>query len=399
VSDTRDRMKRADKPSAAKRAAGIAAGLNIVAVAASLAIAMGASNHVDPVTVIALVYSLLAALIIARQSNHTVGWLFLIIGFFSTVMSLGAALSGLERFSNFKLGLWLGNFLWIPVFLVPVTLVLQFFPDGRLPSRRWWPVTAATLVGMGGIAASLAFHPWPWFDADVLEANNPFGIAGSELFFESLFDIASIILGVGMVGSLVTVVVRFRRSQGIERTQMKWLVYSAVVGFVPLLLLPSASPIQQLFFTLLPIVFALAITIAILRYRLFDIDVIIRKTMVYAVITALLALAYFGIVFSLQRLFEAVSGQDSPVSIVMSTLMIAALFAPLRRRVQDFIDRRFYRRRYDAEKTLSTFSQFVRDETDLESLSAELLRVTKETMQPEQLSLWLALGSDQAETQ
>ncbi|MFN2222152.1 MAG: hypothetical protein ACK2UH_06345, partial [Candidatus Promineifilaceae bacterium] len=120
-----------------------------------------------------------------------------------------------------------------------------------------------------------------------------------------------------------------------------------------------------------------------------DINVIIRKTVVYAVLTALLALVYFGVIIVLQNIFEAVSGEQSAISIVVSTLVIAALFAPLRRRVQDFIDRRFYRRRYDAEKTLSAFAQFVRDETDLEALRAELLRVTQETMQPEQVSIWL----------
>jgi hypothetical protein len=247
---------------------------------------------------------------------------------------------------------------------------------------------------MAGLAMSIAFHPWPWEEADIVEASNPFAIAGSEQFFESLFSLSTVFLGIGLVGSLVAVVVRFLRSRGIERMQMKWLVYTAIVGFIPLFILPSDSPVQQLTFRLMPVALAAAITIAILRYQLFDIDVIIRKTVIYAVLTVLLALVYFGVVILLQSIFEAVSGEQSAISIVISTLIIAALFAPLRRRVQDFIDRRFYRRRYDAEKTLAAFAEFVRDETEMEALTAELLRVTEETMQPEQATLWLNLTPD-----
>jgi hypothetical protein len=150
-----------------------------------------------------------------------------------------------------------------------------------------------------------------------------------------------------------------------------------------------ADVISNLLLPLGLIGFPIAITIAILRHNLWDIDVIIRKTAVYTVLTALLALVYFGVIILLQGVFEAVSGQDSPIIIVISTLIIAALFAPLRRRVQDFIDRRFYRRKYDAERTLAEFGRFVRDATDLDALAAELLQILQETMQPDQVLLWL----------
>jgi hypothetical protein len=387
-------MTESSRPAIAKRIAQIIAGLNIIMVVVGLVLTIGISGR-PANAVIDIAYTVLAVLIISRQPRNTVGWLFLMVGFFSALGTLGSGLSALESFNNSDLGLWFGSFLWIPVFLVPITLVLQFFPDGRLPSRRWWPVTVAALLGMAGIAMSIAFHPWPWEEADILETSNPFAIAGSEQFFESLFSISVIFLGIGLLGSLVAVVVRFLRSRGIERTQMKWLVYTAIVGMMPLVFLPQDSPVQQISFRLLPVAFAAAITIAILRYQLFDIDVIIRKTVVYAVLTALLALVYFGVVVLLQSILEAVSGQQSAISIVVSTLVIAALFAPLRRRVQDFIDRRFYRRRYDAEKTLAAFAEFVRDETDMEALTAELLRVTEETMQPEQATLWLNLTPDE----
>jgi hypothetical protein len=389
-------MTESSRPAIAKRIAQIIAGLNIIMVVVGFALALSVSavDASDATYVIAIVYSVLAALIISRQPRNTVGWLFLMVGFFSALGTLGTGIAALGSFTNTKLG-WLGSFLWIPVLLVPITLVLQFFPDGRLPSRRWWPITVATLLGMTGMAASIAFHPWPWEEIDIFESGNPFAIAGSEQFFESLVDVSFVFLGIGLLGSLGAVIVRFLRSRGIERTQMKWLVYTAIVGMVPLVFLPQDSPVQQISFRLLPVAFAAAITIAILRYQLFDIDVIIRKTVVYAVLTALLALVYFGVVVLLQSILEAVSGQQSAISIVVSTLVIAALFAPLRRRVQDFIDRRFYRRRYDAEKTLAAFAEFVRDETDMEALTAELLRVTEETMQPEQATLWLNLTPDE----
>jgi hypothetical protein len=141
--------------------------------------------------------------------------------------------------------------------------------------------------------------------------------------------------------------------------------------------------------TITAIALPIGIGISILRYRLWDIDIIIRKTLVYAVLTALLALVYFGLVVLLQSIFETLSGQESPLVIVASTLVIAALFAPLRRRVQDLIDRRFYRRKYDAQQVLAQFADTVRDETDMDRLTAELQRAVQETLQPETVSIWL----------
>jgi hypothetical protein len=190
--------------------------------------------------------------------------------------------------------------------------------------------------------------------------------------------------------------VRYLGAGQVEKKQIQWLLFACSLFAVVLIMTFSLGDSESTLvnnlleaafvasFTAIPA----AIAIAILRHNLWDINVIIRKTAVYAVLTALLALVYFGVIVLLQSIVEAVSGQQSPISIVISTLIIAALFSPLRRRVQDVIDRRFYRNRYDAERTLADFGQFVRDETDMEALTAELLRVTEETMQPEQVSVW-----------
>jgi len=227
------------------------------------------------------------------------------------------------------------------------------------------------------------------------------------LFQTEQYEQRFALVGLFVFGSiLVAQIYRYRHSSVAQRQQIKWVIYGIVVGLVPLLLffvlflafLNASSPVSStvalnfygnflwyFFLMVLP----LSITLAILRSRLFDIDVIIRKTLVYSILTGLLALIYFGGVVLLQQLTRSITGAASDVAIVVSTLVIAALFFPLRRRVQNAIDRRFYRRKYDAAKTLAAFSATVRDEVELDKLTAELLNVVSETMQPASVSLWL----------
>jgi hypothetical protein len=196
-------------------------------------------------------------------------------------------------------------------------------------------------------------------------------------------------------------------SSAVERQQTKWIILAIVMIVLSImawvlvfggaLAIPAGRPrlLANLGGTIFIDFFALlllpvAITIAILRYNLWGIDVIIRKTLVYAALTALLALVYFGSVVLLQRLFGSLTGvAQSPLAVVVSTLAIAALFTPLRRRIQDTIDRRFFRKKYNAQQVLAAFSVTARDETDLDSLTAELARVVQETLQPERVSVWL----------
>ena len=216
-------------------------------------------------------------------------------------------------------------------------------------------------------------------------------IEGAEAFFETLYTVSGTLFIPAVLGSLLAVIVRFFRSTGVERQQMKWLVYTAVAGLSLFLFLSGVrgeeDPVMAILFVMMPTILATAIGIAIVRHRLFDIDVIIRRTLQYAILTGILALIYFGLVVMLQNIFSAVGGQESPIFIVISTLVIAGLFNPLR--IQEIIDRRFYRKKYEAEQALAQFAAAARDEVDLQNLSEALTEVVSETIQPAHVSIWL----------
>ena len=194
-----------------------------------------------------------------------------------------------------------------------------------------------------------------------------------------------------LVLPLVSLVIRFRRAVGIERQQYKWFVFAAALILVISIFtgISENSFVLQLLFIISILLVPLALTVAVLRYRLYDIDLIIRRTLQYSLLTGLLVMVYFGSVVILQSLVENLAGEQSPLVIVLSTLAIAALFNPLRTRVQDFIDRRFYRKKYDAQHALAQFAATARDEVDVDQFTAALLNVVEETVQPEQVSLWI----------
>jgi hypothetical protein len=370
-------------------------GLNAVLLLAAIAIGIGllSSTLVDEYLfafswiLTSIVYSGLAVLIIFRQPRHTVGWLFVVIGFLNALTIFGIVLGNYLESSIIDLPLRseqaqivfkiIGELTWILALFLPLTLMVQFFPDGRLPSRRWWPITLATVIGILSMAMEFA----------VEEA----GYAGS---FAWLAGYSVIFMPIAIFGSLAAVLVRFFRSRDTERLQMKWLVYTAVVGillmFLFVLILDEDNPILGFYTTFLPSLLATSVGIAILRYHLYDIDIIIRRTLVYSVVTLALIAVYFGSVVLLQRLFAGITEQRSPLAIVISTLLIAALFNPLRRRVQELIDRRFFRRKYDAAQILAQFSQTARDEVDLEKLVQVMQMTVEETLQPETVSIWLS---------
>ena len=350
---------------------------------------------IAPLTV--TVYLVLAGLILSRYPFHVIGWLFLMVSFFISGQLIGLAFELRDLFSGTiaaRVVQVLTGDLWVPSFIIPLTLVLQFFPDGRLPSRRWWPVTAAAGFSILLMYAGYVIHPWPWPENNINECCNPLAVSWDEAFFEVLDSLTSLLLTVGVIGSLVSVVARYRRSKGIERVQMKWLVFIAGI-FVGITILAGFSGMMDTdaygtFFLSTPVFMAIAIGIAIVRHRLFDIDLIIRRTLQYAILTGVLGMLYYGGIIFLQNLVGGMSSRDnSTFSIVIVTLGLAALFNPLRTRIQGLIDRRFFRAKYDAEKALADLAATTRNEVDIEALSARLLMVVGETMQPEALSLLL----------
>jgi hypothetical protein len=256
-------------------------------------------------------------------------------------------------------------------------------------------LTAAT---GGGIFFVLAFSPGELDEYTYPGLPNPLGVGGG------LGDVLAAIEGVGngilpiaVLVSISSMIIRFRRSSGRERLQLKWVFYTAALtasSFLISFVLPEPIPqaAQDAVFLVGVAAFAaipIAAGMAILRHRLYDIDLLINRTLVYGLLTLSLAVVYVGGIVSLQGLFRTLTGQESQLAVVASTLMIAALFGPLRRRIQSAIDRRFYRGKYDAAKTLEAFSSRLRDETDLESLSGDLVGVVRETVQPAHASLWL----------
>ena len=275
------------------------------------------------------------------------------------------------------------------IILLPFLLLL--FPTGRLPSRRWRPVAWAVLIAGAVLLMIGPFLP----DESIGAFENPLsvgGVVGEAIVFTSV-AVVFVIFGV-LVLSALSLVFRYHSAGGVERQQIKWFAYAAVLFGGSLVFggflgqdLPGVW--DALFETATFIPLYVAVGVAILRYRLYDIDLLINRTLVYGSLTATLVLLYFGGIVVLQRVFVVLTGEKSTLAVVASTLVIAALFTPLRRRIQGFIDRRFYRRKYDTRKTLEAFSAKLRDETDLEALNNELVGVVRETMQPAHASLWL----------
>ncbi|MGD8750136.1 MAG: hypothetical protein PVG14_01870 [Anaerolineales bacterium] len=364
--------------------------------------------------VVLSIWAVVGALIISRNPQHPIGWIWCILPIMAAldIFSWGYAYYGFITYPGSVPGVefaivWLYLLSRGTLDIFMITLLLLLFPTGRPLSLRWgivaWIAAGATSIAiLVNILEPIpvAYFPFP---TDLLAVGDPVGAV-----LDPLRWIGAGALVLCLVAATFSLLIRLKQARGVERQQLKWFVYMSV--FVPpgffLSILGQSSqntgPTGVFLFgiSLMLMSFAgiaIASAIAILRYRLWDIDVIIRRTLQYTLLIGILALIYFGGVVLIQSIFSGLTGSaDSPFITVLSTLAIAALFNPLRGRIQDFIDRRFYRAKYDAERTLARFAATARDEVDLEQLSDALLAVVEETMQPEQAKLWLKTSESES---
>src|SRR5215211_2638875 len=368
----------------------------------------GNENVSQFIAVPLLVYVTVGAFVASRRPGNLVGWMLCAIGFVLVAEGFGLAYADYALLA--RAGSALPGSVYmicisqslvaLPALILVFTMLILLFPDGHLPDRSlravpWVAVGGGTVSALWAVTAEDAFGRY--------SVRNPLhvgGILGDVV--DGFGRLGAAALLVSLVVAIIAVFVRLGDAEGVERQRLKWFAYAAAVllgsifiGLPFVWFLPPwiGFPLGVAVFSAIPV----AVGVAVLRYRLYDIDRIINRTLVYGALTALLAAGYFVTIVALQGIgnvvyqvpFRALTGQESQLATIAATLAIAALFTPLRRRLQSFIDKRFYRSKYDTRKTLDAFSAQLRNESDLEALSEDLVGVVKETMQPAHVSLWL----------
>jgi hypothetical protein len=331
------------------------------------------------------------ALIVANRPGNAIGWVFSAIALLAVTGALAEEYAGYAVrtrpgvLPGGVLAGWYAGWAWYPTVALALVFTPLLFPDGRPPSPPWRLVAWLTGAGTALFIALAAVQPTIELE-DGHVVDNPIGVAGAVDPEDSLLNIA---LGLLVVAAVVSLVVRFRRSRGDERLQLKWFTYAGAL--LPVVMLGDLLPdeVSNVLFAAAISFLPVAAGIAILRYRLYDIDRLINRTLVYGLVTVLLAVVYAGLVLVGGQLSGGVADGTPSWAVAGATLAVAALFQPARRRVQRLVDRRFNRARYDAARTVEGFSGRLRDQVDLDTLAAELLAVVDQTMQPTRASLWL----------
>jgi hypothetical protein len=346
-----------------------------------------------------LALPIVGALIVTRQPRQPIGWIFCVSGF---LLPLSGTTEGYATYALLtnpgslpggavvaSISVWV----FVPALVLLGPVFFMLFPDGRPLTPRWRFVLWVALFGLAAVAVGQWFRPGSLQTAPFESVANPLGIPGAARFLDSLTTVGFWAILVSVLGAAVSIVKRFRRSRGVTRLQLKWLALTGVAFALSML---GSSVMFQLGYedaSNVPVLVALgSIPIfagqAMLRHNLYEIDVVINRTLVYGLLTAMLGAIYVGSVLLLQLALDGVTS-DSSLAVAVSTLGVAALFRPARARIQAVVDRRFYRQKYDAARTLEGFSARLREQVDLEALAGELRSVVGETMQPAHVSLWL----------
>jgi hypothetical protein len=368
-------------------AAGLAVTLAVVRPLTVAVLAQGAARAL----VYPLGYATVGLVLTLRRPANPIGWLYAAAGLMWSLAIPGEPWVAQLVAEHHPLPLAAqaaavyGEFNWAPATILGVTLPALLVPDGRLRSRRWRPVAAAAVVAAALALVGSSLAPARLED---LPIDNPFGLAGpAGAIAAAMASTGFILWAATLVAALTCVVLRFRAARGVERQQLRWVAAGAAAAVAGLMGGAAAPPDTALASVLYASVLCVpvAIGVAVLRYRLWDLDRLVSRTVTYAVVTALLVVPYLLVVPAASRLAEG----SGSLAVAAATLAVAALFQPVRRRVQGLVDRRFNRRRYDAARTVDGFARRLRDQVDLDALHGELLAVVDQTMQPTQASLWL----------
>jgi hypothetical protein len=372
-----------------------------------VAVAGGAADDESPMvrvafTLMTLAYLAVGGMVATRLPTNPVGWLFCATGFFLglTSLSYGYAALALDQVSSRGpetgvFAAWVTSWSWTPPLLGVPALLFLLFPDGRLLGRRWRWAVGLVAAGLACVVGATALTAGGLSNSPVPNAENPVGLLPRNLA-DAITTVGFLLSLVALLLACCSLVIRLRSSQGVERQQLKWLMWSAsllpvylATGLVRWVLDGSGGgALAELLLVLSLTVVPLAVGAAILRYRLYDIDLVINRTLVYVTLTLCLAAAYLVSVLVLRVALDPLTG-SSDFAVAASTLAAAALFRPLRARIQAGVDRRFYRARYDATLTLGDFATHLREELDLETLTRDLRDVVYETVHPTHVSVWL----------
>jgi hypothetical protein len=377
-------------------------------------------------------FQVLGVLIVSRQPRNRIGWIFCVAGLlyglwlFTSQYAIYALITEPGSLPGAALAAWLSSWSWAPPSWLVGTLCLLLFPDGHLPSRRWRPIPWLATSGLALFLGALFVTPWAGraniatptqvkatatgllavihplvsFIVAVTPSklqggvtypiDNPLRLEGADAALATIATVGATLILASFIASVIAPVVRFRYARGAERQQLKWIAYAVVLAALIHLLANSLLPrLVQLVQSVEMLVFAIAVAVAVLRHHMYDIDLVINRTLVYGLLTASLGLGYAGAVLVLGQVFGGVGGEPPSWAVAGVTLAVAALFQPARRRIQAVVDRRFNRRKYNTAKTIQAFSTRLRDQVDLDTLSTELLAVVDQTMEPTRVSLWL----------